>query len=579
MIQLGNYAEDATIDFKWHTNDKNGGSVNPTGGTISVYKNNSTTQTTTGVTDSRAFDSIVGVHNCRIDTSDAFYTTNTDFHVVLTGATIDGETVNAVIAQFSIEKEVTDVTRINGGKTNGYNANLKLKSLDCQNPEGSGIIAKAGTEGSSSYPGLYTEGVEDGHGAHFKGGAGSIVGGDGLRLEGVNEGDGLYCDSGSAATAKGAVFNGRANGLFLSAVAGDGFAIRGQGTGKHGITIISDAAGRDINAKELGAVFDIDGVTGAGILEVLKKFADDNGGVDYDAALDSLHEARTANATGQAAILVDTGNIEDKVDIIDANVDTSLVNQASMEGKIDGIQNNTRTVIGLPNRFNIPDTSFAAYKITLNFYDTDGNMEDPDDSEFSIYLEEADATDKTGLLFKEVACTTPLDASSKFAGYKELEKNDTGRYFCFVKVANTETEAQLMYDFACEENSVALHFSRSNLMGSVEIDEVTLEDSNTNKTIVAKALKDQNVSATSAVTGSIYDDLINQIDGIPDAILAKTVEGKTVEEIVTILLSMANGDYDVTIPVVGTERFTFWNQAKTVILWQVDVDATSRTRL
>jgi len=107
MIYLGDYAEDATIDFKWSSNDRFGASITrATDGTVKVYKANSTDEVTapTGITDSEDFDSLTGIHHCRIDTSaNAFYATGNDYTVVLSGAVIDGQTVNAVLAHFSIE--------------------------------------------------------------------------------------------------------------------------------------------------------------------------------------------------------------------------------------------------------------------------------------------------------------------------------------------------------------------------------------------------------------------------------------------------------------------------------------------
>lgn len=104
MNYLGDYAEDETVYFLWSTNDADGASVTrATNGTVSVYKDNGTTQTTTGVTDTEDFDSLTGIHACTIVTTDAFYTTGADYAVVLSAATIDGQTVNAVLAHFSIQ--------------------------------------------------------------------------------------------------------------------------------------------------------------------------------------------------------------------------------------------------------------------------------------------------------------------------------------------------------------------------------------------------------------------------------------------------------------------------------------------
>lgn len=105
MMYLGDYAEDSTLDFIWSSNDGSGASVTrATNGTISVYKGNSTTQSTAGITDTEDFDSLTGIHHVRIDLSaDAFYATGNDYMVVLSAATIDGQTVNAVLAMFSIQ--------------------------------------------------------------------------------------------------------------------------------------------------------------------------------------------------------------------------------------------------------------------------------------------------------------------------------------------------------------------------------------------------------------------------------------------------------------------------------------------
>lgn len=110
-LELGNRTEDSVIHFKWSTNAAAGGSITrATNGTVSVYKDDNTTQTTAGVTDTEDHDSNTGVHHCKIDTSaDAFYEVDKDYDVVLVGATIDGQTVNQPIAHFRIEKGFNEV--------------------------------------------------------------------------------------------------------------------------------------------------------------------------------------------------------------------------------------------------------------------------------------------------------------------------------------------------------------------------------------------------------------------------------------------------------------------------------------
>lgn len=102
---LGDYKEDSTVYFCWDTNNKSGGSITrATNGTVKVYKDDGAVESTAGITDTEDFDGITGVHNCKIDLSaDAFYAAGHDYSVVLVGAVIDGETVNAILAIFSIE--------------------------------------------------------------------------------------------------------------------------------------------------------------------------------------------------------------------------------------------------------------------------------------------------------------------------------------------------------------------------------------------------------------------------------------------------------------------------------------------
>lgn len=109
---LGDFAEDAIVYFAWDTNKGDGASITrATDGTISVYKDNGTTQSAAGVTDTEDFDSLTGIHMVTVDTSaDAFYAKGHDYAVILSAATIDGKTVNAVLATFSIENRFSRVT-------------------------------------------------------------------------------------------------------------------------------------------------------------------------------------------------------------------------------------------------------------------------------------------------------------------------------------------------------------------------------------------------------------------------------------------------------------------------------------
>lgn len=109
MRWLGDFKEDGTVSFLWTTSGANGASITRgTNGTISVYKNGGLTQSVAGVTDTEDFDGLTGVHLCQVDLSaDAFYAAGAEYDIVLSGAVIDGQTVNAPLAHFAVERPVS----------------------------------------------------------------------------------------------------------------------------------------------------------------------------------------------------------------------------------------------------------------------------------------------------------------------------------------------------------------------------------------------------------------------------------------------------------------------------------------
>ncbi len=118
MTYLGNYAAGATVYFMWNSNGADGASITrATNGTVSVYKANNTTQSVAGVTDTKDFDALTGVHHVAINTAadGTFYAAGSDFMVVLSGAIIDGKTVNAVLAHFSIQNRYPAVADVQSG--------------------------------------------------------------------------------------------------------------------------------------------------------------------------------------------------------------------------------------------------------------------------------------------------------------------------------------------------------------------------------------------------------------------------------------------------------------------------------
>jgi hypothetical protein len=106
-MSLGDFDTSAVIYFKFTTMQPSSGAPFTLAGTpaLSVYKDNSTTQTTTGVTLTADFDGVTGLNHVAIDTSDAFYSAGSFFDVVITTGTVDSvSAVGTVVGRFTLRK-------------------------------------------------------------------------------------------------------------------------------------------------------------------------------------------------------------------------------------------------------------------------------------------------------------------------------------------------------------------------------------------------------------------------------------------------------------------------------------------
>jgi len=240
---------------------------------------------------------------------------------------------------------------------------------------------------------------------------------------------------------------------------------------------------------------------------------------DTDANKKVIANAVRENVPGMSAVA--SGSVQqDIVDEIDINenkinnIEVKLPVAGLIASQLDvqSIQNNTRFVSSIPVYFLVPEIDNNVYKIKVHFYDTNGSMEDPDDSEFSIDVETADGTDKNPILYKDFACSNPLDNSTKFTGYKEMERENVGIFFFYIKVNYTEVEAQFVYDFACEEQSIPLHYSRSNLLLLDAPGFSELADTDANKRVIADSIRENIPGMATVEDGSIQDELVDEIN-------------------------------------------------------------------
>lgn len=126
MAYLGDFAEDATVYTWFSTNDSSGGRAAFSSALetadVEVIKDGNTTGSTAGVTITNDFDSKTGLHKIEIDMSaDAFYATGSDYALLLyPDETIDGQSVAAVIAEWSCENRFAEVTAATVSDKTGY---------------------------------------------------------------------------------------------------------------------------------------------------------------------------------------------------------------------------------------------------------------------------------------------------------------------------------------------------------------------------------------------------------------------------------------------------------------------------
>ena len=119
---VGDFKKNGVVHFFWNTIDRSGAAVAPsTAGTLRIYVDDGTGEITapTGITDNRAFDGVVGVHECKVDLNSATqsaYAVGKNYSVILVGAVIDTKTVNVKVGSFSIENRWANVHWEYGGK-------------------------------------------------------------------------------------------------------------------------------------------------------------------------------------------------------------------------------------------------------------------------------------------------------------------------------------------------------------------------------------------------------------------------------------------------------------------------------
>lgn len=111
MSYMGTFSAGDTIDFAFTTRQSTGAPTTLAGSpVISIYKSNSTTQSTTGVTLTVDFDAVTGLNHVNITTGSdgTFYANGTQFDAVITTGTVNSvSVVGEVVGRFVLRTPVS----------------------------------------------------------------------------------------------------------------------------------------------------------------------------------------------------------------------------------------------------------------------------------------------------------------------------------------------------------------------------------------------------------------------------------------------------------------------------------------
>lgn len=193
-------------------------------------------------------------------------------------------------------------------------------------------------------------------------------------------------------------------------------------------------------------------------------------------------DAQVVTSEGVITADIATHDTDIKALIGTPSVDISADIAANLSA-IQAIQNNTRFTAAVPNPMQKPDAGNQAYRHATNLYDTQGDMEDPDNSEILVRIIKNDGTFITANLYKENALSSALDNPTDTgtfpvaSGWRAMEREAVGKYFFFYKVASTETEEPLTVEFGWDEGGQVNYQSRPTKISDVtdDIEDILLE--------------------------------------------------------------------------------------------------------
>ena len=239
------------------------------------------------------------------------------------------------------------------------------------------------------------------------------------------------------------------------------------------------------------------------------------------ANLDATISSRTKPSDTQARVtLVDTTTINSDMRGTDnaalasnytatraGYLDNLSVGAVATQASVNAIQNNTRTVIVVPDVIERPDSGNETYLAHLYLYDETGNMEAPDSAP-TVALANSAGTDRSGRLG---STTGTLVA--------------TGHYKWVYTNTSTDTLEQLLWEFSVVEGGATRVFGRQSLLVDTSAVDFTSSD-RTNLNAICNKLPSNNIADETLVLAAVGSPM--QVYTQPTGFLASTFPSGTI---------------------------------------------------
>lgn len=195
----------------------------------------------------------------------------------------------------------------------------------------------------------------------------------------------------------------------------------------------------------------------------------------------------------------------------------------SVQASVSGIQNNTRVTVALPTLMVIPESGTNIYKIKLNLYDTEGNMENVDDQDPGVEAAGVSVavTDESGASYDSNLGGLGL---SVLGGNKWMLQLGMGIWECTYTVADIHSEKGLLFRFSYSEGGKIRTVDRAtrtstedrNVLGQLTTVEGKVDtiDSVVDTIGIIVAHASYGNAAIKVLIDAIQSDLANGTDGL-----------------------------------------------------------------